>query len=71
MTPWRTLTLGDGTQVRVHTRESKRRQKCVTCGSNADYLCDHPVDGGTCDAPMCSIHRVRMGADRDYCLDHK
>lgn len=78
--PWRTLTLEDGTQVRVHTRESGRRQQlCYICGATAPFLCDYPMNGGTCDRAMCDRHRFKPRpafgrpdtADIDYCQEHR
>lgn len=78
--PWRTLTLDDGTQVRVHARESgPRARPCHECGKPGWFLCDYPVNGGTCDRSMCKDHRhkpqPRFGlpdtSNIDYCEEHK
>ncbi len=44
-----------------------RPAKC--CGIST-LLCDWPVDGGTCDAPLCAEHGVEVGRDRHYCPRH-
>lgn len=41
--------------------------KC--CGISA-FLCDWPVDGGTCDAPLCEEHAHQVAADHHYCPLH-
>lgn len=46
-----------------------RAKKCA-CGRPATILCDYPVNGGTCDRACCTFHRVNVGPDRDYCLEH-
>lgn len=48
-------------------------KKCVVCGQPNAYLCDYPVDGGTCDAPMCWRHTFRPDPDKhiDYCPEHR
>lgn len=46
-----------------------RTQRCLTPST---ALCDWPVGGGrTCDFPMCPDHQHRVGADLDYCPEHK
>ena len=45
-----------------------RPAKC--CGIST-LLCDWPVDGGTCDAPLCAEHGHQVGADRHYCPRHR
>jgi len=35
------------------------------------FLCDWPVDGSTCDAPLCEEHAHQVGADRHYCPRHR
>lgn len=42
----------------------------IRCEAMSSILCDWPVDGGTCDAPMCSDHAVEVGADKHYCPIH-
>jgi hypothetical protein len=39
----------------------------------AKKLCDFPISkrGKTCDAPMCDGCSAHIGADTDYCPEHK
>jgi len=43
---------------------------CKRCGFLADYLCDWPVDGGTCDAALCRSHAANIGEQYDLCPIH-
>lgn len=45
-----------------------RAQRCMAISS---LLCDWPVDGGTCDAPLCAEHAHQVGPDRHYCRAHR
>ncbi len=45
-----------------------RAAKC--CGIST-LLCDWPVDGGTCDAPLCEEHAHQVATDRHYCPRHR
>lgn len=40
------------------------------CNAMSAFLCDWPVEGGTCDAPMCEEHAHQVAADRHYCPRH-
>lgn len=44
---------------------------CDYCSKSSASLCDYPVNGGTCDAPLCRDHRLHVrGRDIDYCPGH-
>lgn len=43
----------------------------VRCMAISSLLCDWPVDGGTCDAPLCEEHATQVGPDRHYCRAHR
>lgn len=43
----------------------------VRCMAMSAFLCDWPVDGGTCDAPLCEEHAHQVAADRHYCPRHR
>jgi hypothetical protein len=40
------------------------------CAAMATILCDFPVDGTTCDMPICADHATEVGVDRHYCPRH-
>lgn len=40
------------------------------CLAMATILCDFPVDGTTCDMPLCADHATEVGLDRHYCPRH-
>ena len=42
---------------------------CVVCGKPAVFVCDYPLDGRSCDAPLCGRCRVNVGL-KDYCPGH-
>lgn len=42
----------------------------VRCMAISSLLCDWPVDGGTCDAPLCEEHGAEVRKDRHYCPTH-
>lgn len=42
----------------------------VRCNAMASLLCDWPVEGGTCDAPLCADCAVQVGADMHFCPLH-
>lgn len=42
----------------------------VRCMAMSGYLCDAPVEGGTCDAPLCDEHAKAIGPDRHLCPIH-
>lgn len=44
--------------------------KTVRCCGISTALCDWPVDGKTCDAPLCPEHATEVGKDRHYCPRH-
>lgn len=37
----------------------------------SSLLCDWPVDGGTCDAPLCEEHAYEISPDRHLCPRHR
>lgn len=43
-------------------------QRCMAIST---LLCDWPVDGGTCDAPLCDEHAHQVGPDRHLCRAHR
>lgn len=43
---------------------------CRWCTAPSSRLCDAPVKGRTCDAPMCRVHATAIGQGRDMCPDH-
>lgn len=43
----------------------------VRCMAMSTLLCDWPVDGGTCDMPLCAEHAHQVGPDRHYCPRHR
>lgn len=49
---------------------SRGPRKCRWCSSSGTQLCDFPVNGKTCDAPMCLKHTRRVSYEVDYCPDH-
>ncbi len=49
---------------------SRWPRKCRWCGTNSAKLCDFPVNGRTCDAPMCGLHAKSIRYEVDYCPDH-
>lgn len=40
------------------------------CMAISSILCDWPVEGGTCDAPLCEDHAHEVGPDRHLCGLH-
>lgn len=42
----------------------------VRCMAISSFLCDWPIEGGTCDAPLCHEHAHEVGKDRHYCPLH-
>ena len=40
------------------------------CLAIATILCDYPVDGHTCDMPICEDHATEVGLDRHHCPRH-
>lgn len=40
------------------------------CRAMSTFLCDWPVEGGTCDAPLCPEHAHQVGPDRHLCPIH-
>lgn len=49
---------------------SRGPSKCRWCGNRSTKLCDFPVNGRTCDAPMCGSHAKSIRHEVDYCPDH-
>lgn len=45
-----------------------RPQRCMAISS---LLCDWPVDGSTCDAPLCEEHAYEISPDRHLCPRHR
>lgn len=67
------VRLPDGSvaHVRMSGSRSTKPPDCRWCFSVHTFLCDHPLaGGGTCDAPMCSLHAKEVGVDRHLCPDH-
>ena len=66
-----TVRLGDGT-VAIVCHRGKRWRRCSVpgCGGIADHLCDYRSGGKTCDKPLCAMHAVPQGRNRDHCPDH-
>lgn len=60
----------DGRLVGIVCTRGARRQRCRWCERYGDRLCDYPVAGKTCDAPMCATHAKRVGRDKDHCPKH-
>lgn len=63
----------DGVEHVAHVKTApQRKRKCAFCGDPVvEALCDYPrANGKTCDKAICFRHRVHVGADFDYCLDH-
>lgn len=42
----------------------------VRCRAISTLLCDWPVDGGTCDAPLCAEHGVEVARETHLCPLH-
>lgn len=42
----------------------------IKCCAMASLLCDWPVEGGTCDAPLCPEHAFEVGFDVHFCPLH-
>ncbi len=66
------IDLGNGNWAHINMGRP-RRKTCRFC-SRTYYdgkLCDYPVGGKTCDAPMCNGCATRVGPDLDYCPNHK
>jgi hypothetical protein len=64
------MRMPDGTVAHLKF-SGKRPAPCRWCLAIHTLLCDHPrPDGGTCSAPMCSLHAKTVGADRHLCPDH-
>ena len=40
------------------------------CMAMSTILCDWPVEGGSCDAPLCEEHAHLVGADLHLCARH-
>jgi len=48
----------------------KRDGRAARCCGISTLLCDWPVEGGTCDAPLCPEHGVEVARDRHFCPTH-
>ena len=46
------------------------RRPSVRCLGISEFLCDWPVQGGTCDAPLCAEHATDIGQGRHLCPTH-
>lgn len=44
--------------------------KACRCRAISTILCDWPVEGGTCDAPLCADHAQATGPDTHLCPVH-
>jgi hypothetical protein len=63
--------------VKLAGPKSKHPKPCCArlatgerCCGISSFLCDWPVDGGTCDAPLCEAHAQAIGPDRHLCPLH-
>lgn len=63
--------------LKLSGKKSTRLKPCCArddagarCEAIATRLCDWPVEGGTCDAPLCSDHAMTVVDDRHYCPIH-
>jgi hypothetical protein len=79
--PWYRM---NGTMVHLNFggRQKRAPQACIApieldgkqvrCLGISTVLCDWPVDGGTCDAPLCEqhAHQHPKKDDTDYCSPH-
>lgn len=54
-------------QCVARVERNGRPAKC--CGVSG-ALCDWPVEGGTCDAPLCAEHAAVVGRNRHLCPLH-
>lgn len=46
---------------------------CVECGDVSEVLCDFPIsdEQRTCDKPLCERCAPTVGADKNYCREHR
>lgn len=49
---------------------SRGSKRCRWCANACTKLCDFPINGKTCDAPMCGSHAKHVSYEVDYCPDH-
>jgi hypothetical protein len=40
------------------------------CRGISTFLCDWPVEGGTCDAPLCAEHAGQIAPETNLCPVH-
>ena len=60
----------NGQMTKIVCSRGPRPIICRWCGKRGSKLCDFPVNGGTCDAPMCSACAKSVSYEVDYCPDH-
>lgn len=46
------------------------RKASVYCLGVSGFACDWPVEGGTCDAPLCTDHAAEVAPGVHYCPIH-
>lgn len=74
-------TAGGWMHLKLSGPKSKHPKPCVAriptdrpgtvqCMCISTILCDWPVEGGTCDAPLCADHATEVGRDRHLCPAH-
>lgn len=68
----RTVKTGTGGQLAIVCSRGRKTRNCYVphCRRPATKLCDHPVENGTCDAPICDIHARYIGPGIDHCPKH-
>jgi hypothetical protein len=65
-----TFTLPDGTRGIVCFSGKRKTKPCRMCRKPSSLLCDWPVSGKTCDAPLCRGCAVSPTAGVDHCPHH-
>jgi hypothetical protein len=61
----------NGQMTRIVCSRSPRAPNCRWCATVSTKLCDFPVNGRTCDAPICYKHAKSIRYEVDYCPDHQ
>lgn len=67
-----------GSLVSIVCVRGQRSTPPCSCGRPAVALCDYIVEKPafgqttvkTCDVSMCRDHRVHVGPNRDFCIEH-
>lgn len=49
---------------------ARRGKRCKVCGRTATLACDWKIEGGTCDAPLCSRCTTSPTSGKDLCPAH-